>query len=371
MLIGVPTEIKNDEYRVGLTPGSVREIVAQGHSVVVQAGAGAGIGAADTEYTAAGARVLPTAEEVFGRAEMIVKVKEPQAAERKRLRRGQVLFTYLHLAPDPDQTRDLLASGVTAIAYETITAPGGGLPLLAPMSEVAGRMSVQAGAHCLEKAQGGMGVLLGGVPGVPPAKIVILGGGVVGYNAARIAVGSGAHVVVLDRSLNVLRRLDELFGPRIVTVFSNQENVERHVLSADLVIGAVLVPGAAAPKLVSREMVAKMKPGSVLVDVAIDQGGCFETSRPTTHAEPTYVVDGVVHYCVANMPGGVPRTSTYALNNATLPYVSDLAGRGYREAMKANPHLLAGLNVHEGKVTCREVAEALGLDFAEPSSAIG
>ena len=370
MLIGVPKEIKNHEYRVGLTPGSVREIVAQDHAVVVQAGAGAGIGAADTEYTAAGARVLPTAEEVFERAEMIVKVKEPQAAERKRLKRGQVLFTYLHLAPDPEQTRDLLSSGVTAIAYETITAPGGGLPLLAPMSEVAGRMSVQAGAHCLEKAQGGMGVLLGGVPGVPPAKIVILGGGVVGYNAARIAVGSGAHVVVLDRSLNVLRRLDDLFGPRIVTVFSNQENVERHVLSADLVIGAVLVPGAAAPKLVTREMVAKMKPGSVLVDVAIDQGGCFETSRPTTHAEPTYVVDGVVHYCVANMPGGVPRTSTYALNNATLPYVSELAGRGYREAMKANPHLLAGLNVHEGKVTCHEVAEALGLSFAEPSSAL-
>jgi alanine dehydrogenase len=370
MLIGVPKEIKNHEYRVGLTPGSVREVVAQGHPVVVQAGAGAGIGAGDADYTAAGARVLPTAEEVFERAEMIVKVKEPQAAERKRLKRGQVLFTYLHLAPDPEQTRDLLASGVTAIAYETITAPGGGLPLLAPMSEVAGRMSVQAGAHCLEKAQGGMGVLLGGVPGVPPAKIVILGGGVVGYNAARIAVGSGAHVVVLDRSLHVLRRLDDLFGPRIVTVFSNQENVERHVLSADLVIGAVLVPGAAAPKLVSRQMVAKMKPGSVLVDVAIDQGGCFETSRPTTHAEPTYIVDGVVHYCVANMPGGVPRTSTYALNNATLPYVSELAGRGYRDAMKANPHLLAGLNVHEGKVTCREVAEALGLEFAEPSGAL-
>src|SRR5688572_8366300 len=276
MLIGVPKEIKNHEYRVGLTPGSVREIVAQGHPVVVQAGAGAGIGAADTEYTAAGARVLPTAEEVFERAEMIVKVKEPQAAERKRLKREPVLCTYLHLAPDPEQTRDPPVRGVTAIAYETITAPGGGLPLLAPMSEVAGRMSVQAGAHCLEKAQGGMGVLLGGVPGVPPAKIVILGGGVVGYNAARIAVGSGAHVVVLDRSLNVLRRLDDLFGPRIVTVFSNQENVERHVLSADLVIGAVLVPGAAAPKLVSRELVATVQPGSVLVDGAIDQGGRCE-----------------------------------------------------------------------------------------------
>jgi alanine dehydrogenase len=370
MLIGVPKEIKNHEYRVGLTPASVREVVAHGHQVIVQSTAGMGIGATDADYKAAGAQVLPTAEEVFARAQMVIKVKEPQAEERKRLKRGQVLFTYLHLAPDPEQARDLLASGVTGIAYETITAPGGGLPLLAPMSEVAGRMSVQAGAHCLEKAAGGMGILLGGVPGVPPARIAILGGGVVGYNAARIAIGSGAHVVVLDRNLNVLRRLDDIFGPRVVTVFSNAENIEKNVLSADLVIGAVLVAGAAAPKLVSRAMVSRMKPGSVLVDVAIDQGGCFETSRPTTHADPTYVVDGVVHYCVANMPGGVPRTSTYALNNATLPYVLELAEHGYREAMKRNPHLLAGLNVHEGKLTCREVAEALGHDYVEAAKAI-
>jgi alanine dehydrogenase len=370
MRIGVPKEIKNHEYRVGLTPASVREIVGHGHEVNVQASAGAGIGATDADYLAAGARVLPSAKEVFASAEMIVKVKEPQAVERKRLRKGQVLFTYLHLAPDPRQAKDLVASGVTAVAYETITAPGGGLPLLAPMSEVAGRMAVQAGAHCLEKAAGGMGILLGGVPGVPPAKIVILGGGVVGYNAARIAVGSGAHVVILDRSINVLRRMDDIFGASVVTVFSNRENIEKHVLSADLVIGAVLVAGAAAPRLVTREMVKRMKPGSVLVDVAIDQGGCFETSRPTTHAEPTYVVDGVVHYCVANMPGGVPRTSTYALNNATLPYVLELAGKGWKAAMKGNPHLLAGLNVHEGKVTCREVAEALGYRHVEAASQV-
>ncbi len=368
MLIGVPKEVKNHEYRVGLTPASVREIVAHGHKVMVQSGAGAGIGAGDADYVAAGSHVVSEAEEVFARAQMIVKVKEPQAAERKQLRPGQVLFTYLHLAPDPEQTKDLMAGGAVCIAYETITAPGGGLPLLAPMSEVAGRMAVQAGAHCLEKAQGGMGILLGGVPGVPPAKIVILGGGVVGFNAAAIAVGSGAHVVVLDRNLDRLRRIDELLGARVVTVFSNKDNVQRHVLSADLVIGAVLVPGAAAPKLVTRQMVGRMKPGAVLVDVAIDQGGCFETSRPTTHTAPTYVVDGVVHYCVANMPGGVPRTSTYALNNATLPYVLELADRGYREAMKKNPHLLAGLNVHEGKVTCREVAEALGHPYADPAA---
>jgi alanine dehydrogenase len=301
---------------------------------------------------------------------MIVKVKEPQAAERARLRRGQVLFTYLHLAPDPEQTRELVASGAVCIAYETITSPGGGLPLLAPMSEVAGRMAVQAGAHCLEKTQGGMGILLGGVAGVAAAKIVILGAGVVGTNAAQIAVGSGARVVVMDRNIDTLRRIDEIFGARVMTIFSNRDNLEKHVLSADLVIGAVLVPGAAAPKLVSREMVARMKPGSVLVDVAIDQGGCFETSRATTHSHPTYLVDGVVHYCVANMPGGVPRTSTYALNNATLPYVLALAGRGYRDAMKRDPHLLAGLNVHEGKVTNREVAEALGLAYTPPSAVL-
>ena len=369
MLIGVPKEIKDQEYRVGLTPASVREIVANGHKVLVETKAGAGIGATDEDYQSAGADVAASAEEVFARAEMIVKVKEPQAVERKRLRRGQVLFTYLHLAPDPEQTRELAASGATCIAYETITSATGGLPLLAPMSEVAGRMAVQAGAHCLEKTQGGMGILLGGVPGVPPAKIVILGAGVVGSNAAQIAVGTGAQVVVMDRNIDTLRRIDSLFGARVMTVFSNRDNLEKHVLSADLVIGAVLVPGAAAPKLVTREMVARMKPGSVLVDVAIDQGGCFETSRATTHTNPTYVVDGVVHYCVANMPGGVPRTSTYALNNATLPYVLALAS-GHREALKRNAHLLAGLNVHEGKVTCREVAEALGHSYVEPIVAL-
>jgi alanine dehydrogenase len=370
MLIGVPREVKDQEHRVGLTPASVREIAAHGHEALVETGAGEGIGASDADYTRAGAKVAATAAEVFERAEMIVKVKEPQPAERKRLKRGQVLFTYLHLAPDPDQARDLVASGAVCIAYETITAPGGGLPLLAPMSEVAGRMAVQAGAHCLEKAQGGMGILLGGVVGVPPAKIVILGAGVVGANAAQIAVGSGAHVVVLDRNIEALRRIEGLFGARAVTVFSNRDNLERHVLSADLVIGAVLVPGAAAPKLVTREMVKRMKPGSVLVDVAIDQGGCFETSKPTTHTHPTYVVDGVVHYCVANMPGGVPRTSTYALNNATLPYVLALADQGYRDAMRRNPHLLAGLNVHEGVVTNRAVAEALGYSYRNAASAI-
>ncbi len=351
MLIGVPREIKDQEHRVGLTPASVREIVMRGHKVIVQAGAGAGIGADD--------------------AEMIVKVKEPQAEERKRLRRGQVLFTYLHLAPDPEQTRDLVASGAVCIAYETITDAAGGLPLLAPMSEVAGRMAVQAGAHCLEKAQGGMGILLGGVAGVPPAKVVVLGAGVVGSNATQIAVGSGAHVVVIDRSMDKLRRIDERFGARAVTVYSNQDNVEHHVLSADLVIGAVLIAGAAAPKLVTREMVARMKPGAVLVDVAIDQGGCFETSRPTTHTNPTYLVDRVVHYCVANMPGGVPRTSTYALNNATLTYVLALADLGYRDAMKRDPHLAAGLNVHAGKVTNRQVAEALGYSFEDTARALG
>jgi alanine dehydrogenase len=370
MLIGVPREIKEQEFRVGLTPASVGEIVAQGHGVLVEAGAGAGIGASDAHYAAAGAGIAATAEEVFARAGMIVKVKEPQASERRRLRRGQVLFTYLHLAPDPDQARDLLASGAVAVAYETITAPGGGLPLLAPMSEVAGRMAVQAGAHCLERAQGGMGILLGGVPGVPPAKIVVIGAGVVGYNAAKVAVGSGARVVVLDRSLDKLRRIDDLLGARVVTVFSNRATVGQHVLSADLVIGAVLVPGAAAPKLVTRDVVARMKPGAVLVDVAIDQGGCFETSRPTTHTHPTYIVDGVVHYCVANMPGGVPRTSTYALNNATLPYVLELAARGYREAMRRNPHLLAGLNIHDGRVANREVADALGLPYLDALEAL-
>ena len=371
MRIGVPWEIKNNEFRVGLTPASVREVAAHGHEVLVESGAGAGIGATDADYGAAGAKVVPNADEVFARAEMIVKVKEPQAQERRRLRAGQVLFTYLHLAPDPEQAKDLAASGAIAIAYETVTAPGGGLPLLAPMSEVAGRLAVQAGAHCLEKRQGGMGVLLGGVPGVPPAKIAVLGAGVVGANAALIAVGSGANVVVLDRSLEALRRIESRFGARAITVHSNRETLEKHVLSADLVIGAVLVAGAEAPKLVTREMVARMKPGAVLVDVAIDQGGCFETSHPTTHDAPTFVVDRVVHYCVANMPGAVPRTSTYALNNATLPFVLALAGEGWRAALRRDPHLRAGLNVYEGRITNREVAQALGLAFADPAAALG
>ena len=361
MLIGVPKEIKSQEYRVGLTPASVRELIAHGHRVMVERDAGAGISTADSVYEAAGATIAGDASEVFAQVEMIVKVKEPQAAERRRLRPGQILFTYLHLAPDPEQTKDLMQSGAICIAYETVTAPGGGLPLLAPMSEVAGRMSVQAGAHNLEKAQGGMGILLGGVAGVPPAKIVILGAGVVGSNATQMAVGSGAQVVVLDRDVDALRRIERLFGARAITVFSSRDSIERHVLSADLVIGAVLIPGAAAPRLVPRKMVGAMKPGAVVVDVAIDQGGCFDTSRATTHAEPTYMVDRVVHYCVANMPGGVPRTSTYALNNATLPYVLTLADQGFRRALEDHPHLRAGLNVCHGKLTCTGVAEALDL----------
>ena len=365
MLIGVPREIKDQEYRVGLTPASVREIVAHGHEVLVEASAGSGIGAADGDYTRAGAVIAASAEEVFRRAAMIVKVKEPQAAERQRLQRGQVLFTYLHLAPDPEQTRDLVASGAVCVAYETITAAGGGLPLLAPMSEVAGRMAVQAGAHCLEKAQGGMGILLGGVAGVAPAKIVVLGAGVVGTNATQIAVGSGAHVVVLDRSIEALRRIEGLFGARAVTVFSNRENLEKHVLSADLVIGGVLVPGGAAPKLVTREMVGRMKKGAVLVDVAIDQGGCFETSHPTTHTHPTYMVDGIVHYCVANMPGAVPVTSTRALTNATLPYVLHVADAGVAQASRENPGLAKGVNVVGGKLTYQPVAEATGQPYTE------
>ena len=370
MLIGVPREIKSQEYRVGLTPASVRELTAHGHEVLVERDAGAGINTADSLYQAAGANIVSGAEEIYARAQMIVKVKEPQPEERRRLKPGQILFTYLHLAPDPEQTADLVESGAICIAYETVTAPGGGLPLLAPMSEVAGRMSVQVGAHNLEKTQGGMGILLGGVPGVPPAKIVILGAGVVGSNAAQIAVGSGARVVVLDRNIDALRRIDSLLGARAITVFSNRDNIERHVLSADLVIGAVLIPGAATPKLVSRQMVSAMKPGAVVVDVAIDQGGCVETSHPTTHAEPTYVIDRVVHYCVANMPGGVPRTSTFALNNATLPYVLLLADQGYRRALQDHPPLRAGLNVCAGKVTCREVAEALHYPYHDALQAL-
>jgi len=368
--IGVPKEVKVHEYRVGLTPSSVREVVAHGHAVLVQTLAGAGIGATDADYQRAGATIVGGAAEVFGGADMIVKVKEPQAVERRMLREGQVLFTYLHLAPDPDQARDLIASRAICIAYETVTSPAGGLPLLAPMSEVAGRMSVQAGAHCLERAAGGMGVLLGGVAGVAPARIVILGAGVVGRNAAQMAVGSGAQVVVIDRSIDALRHLDAMLGSRVITVYSNRDNVEREVLRADLVVSGVLIPGAAAPKLVTREMLGRMKKGSVIVDVAIDQGGSAETSRPTTHAEPTFVVDGVVHYCVANMPGAVPRTSTYALNNATLPFVLALADHGWRAALKRDPHLKAGLNVAAGKVTYKEVAEALGLSYTAADAAI-
>ncbi len=366
MLVGVPKETKNHEYRVGLTPESVNEVVRHGHSVLVERAAGEGIGASAEDYLRAGADIVDGPAEIFERAELIVKVKEPQAGERAMLRPDQVLFTYLHLAPDPDQTKDLVASGAVCIAYETVTSPSGGLPLLAPMSEVAGRLSVQAGAHCLERAHGGKGKLLGGVPGVDPAKVVIIGGGVVGTHAAHIAIGMGADTWIIDKSADTLKRLWTQFGRPLNTVFSTRTAVERHVLDADLVIGGVLVPGAAAPKLVTKEMIAAMEPGSVVVDVAIDQGGCFETSRPTTHSDPTYVVNGVVHYCVANMPGAVPRTSTYALNNATLPHLVALCNKGYIQALADDVHLRNGLNVHKGDVTNRQVAEALGYPFVEP-----
>lgn len=361
MRIGVPKEIKNHEYRVGLTPASVRELVVRGHQVLVARHAGTAIGLTDALYSAAGAELVDSAGEVFSRAELIVKVKEPQPDECRQLRDGQVLFTYLHLAPDRRQTELLLASGVTAIAYETVTGPQGNLPLLAPMSEVAGRMSIQAGAAALEKSKGGSGVLLGGVPGVAAGKVVILGGGVVGYNAALIAVGVGADVTIVDRSVDRLRWLDDRFGNRIRTLSANRDNIEAAVAEADLTVGAVLIPGAAAPHLIDRPFLQRLRPGSVLVDVSIDQGGCFETSRPTTHAEPTYVVDGIVHYCVANMPGAVARTSTFALNNATLPYVLALADKGYRAALGGDPHLRNGLNVHRGHLTCAPVGEALAI----------
>ena len=370
MLVGVPKEIKVHEYRVGLTPDSVREFVVHGHKVLVETKAGAGIGRSDEDYRVAGAQIAGDAKEVFERAEMIVKVKEPQAPERRMLRDGQILFTYLHLAPDPEQCRDLVASGATCIAYETVTDGYGGLPLLAPMSQVAGRMSIQAGAQCLERAHGGEGILLGGVPGVAPARVVVIGGGVVGENAIMMALGMGADVTVLDKNVDVMMRLVRHFGPAIKTVYSTRAALEEHVLRADLVIGAVLVVGAEAPKLVTADMVKRMLPGSVLVDVAIDQGGCFATSRPTTHAEPTYVVDGIVHYCVANMPGAVPRTSTYALNNVTLPYALALADSGARKALLDNPNFREGLNVHQGKVTYRAVANDLGYDFVEPTQAL-
>ncbi|MEM8849682.1 MAG: alanine dehydrogenase [Pseudomonadota bacterium] len=361
MLIGCPKEIKPQEFRVGLTPAAAMEAIARGHSVIVERGAGLGSGFEDAEYEGVGAETVDTAEEVFARADLIVKVKEPQAVERKRLREGQVLFTYLHLAPDPEQTKDLLASGATCIAYETVTAPGGGLPLLAPMSEVAGRLAPQVGAWTLQKANGGRGVLMGGVPGVGPAQVAVIGGGVVGTHAARIAAGMGAEVIVLDRSLPRMRYLDDVFGQQFKTRFASAGNVAEEIRRADMVIGAVLIPGAAAPKLVSRADLSDMKTGAAIVDVAIDQGGCFETSKATTHEDPIYEVDCVLHYCVANMPGAVARTSTLALGNATLPFLIALADRGWLSACKADPHLAAGLNVHAGQLTYAAVGDALGL----------
>ena len=371
MRVGVPKEIKDNEFRVGLIPASVAELVHHGHSVAVQAGAGDGAGLSDADYREAGAEILRDPAEVFATADMIVKVKEPLAAERRMLRPGQILFTYLHLAPDAAQTRDLLGSGAVCIAYETVTSATGSLPLLVPMSEVAGRLAPQVGAHALEKAQGGRGILLGGVPGVPAADVVILGGGVSGTHAATIAVGMGAHVTVVDRSAETLKRLSAQFGPAITTVFSTRAAIADLVRRADLLIGTVLVPGAAAPKLVSASMVSGMKKGSVIVDIAIDQGGCVETSRATTHSDPTYVVDGVVHYCVANMPGAVARTSTFALNNVTLPFALTLADRGWRSALAADPHLRNGLNICEGHVTCAPVAEAHGLPFKSAEQLTG
>lgn len=370
MLVGVPKEIKNHEYRVGMVPASVRELVLHGHQVMVESDAGKGISISDADYEAAGATVVKTAEEIFSKAELIVKVKEPQPQECKRLHKGQTLFTYLHLAPDLEQTELLLASGCTAIAYETVTDNLGGLPLLSPMSEVAGRMSIQAGAHCLEKAQNGSGVLLGGVPGVTAAKVVVIGGGVVGTNAIRMAMGIEAYVTVLDKSLKRLRELDFQFGSKLNTIYATRDAIEKYVLEADLVIGAVLVPGGAAPKLVSHDMVRKMRPGSVVVDVAIDQGGCFETSKPTTHANPTYIIDHIVHYCVANMPGAVARTSTFALNNATLPFTLALANKGTKVALLSDKYLLDGLNVHEGKLTYQAVAMALNKDYVPALEAL-
>ena len=371
MRVGTVREIKNHEYRVGLTPESVRELAAHGHEVWVESGAGLGIGASDADYRQAGATIKDQAADIFAGCEMVVKVKEPQAVERAQLREGQVLYTYLHLAPDPEQTADLVRSGVTAIAYETVTGPDGTLPLLKPMSQVAGRMSIQAGATALEKAHGGRGVLLGGVPGVLPGRVLIIGGGVVGFNAAQMAVGLGADVTILDRDPEVLERLGIHFESRAKTRFSNRANIEQMICQADLVIGAVLIPGAAAPKLVTRDMLQCMQPGAVLVDVAIDQGGCFETSHATTHADPTYVVDGVVHYCVANMPGAVARTSTYALNNVTLPHALRIADLGWKAALKADPHLAHGLNVSGGKVAYEAVARELGYDYTPVADVLG
>jgi alanine dehydrogenase len=371
MLIGVPKEIKNNEYRIGLTPAGVRELVANGHSVLVQHDGGKGIGLTDEMYVRVGAQIVDSAAEIFQRADMIIKVKEPQPVECAMLRPRQVLYTYLHLAPDPEQTKALVASGATCIAYETVTDRRGGLPLLAPMSEVAGRMSIQAGAHALEKAQGGSGMLLGGVPGVKPAEVLVIGGGVVGINAARIAMGMNARVTVVDRSLDRLKYLDELYGDRLTTIYSTHDAIEERLPETDLVIGAVLIPGAAAPKLIARSQLKLMRPGSVLVDVAIDQGGCFETSKATTHQDPTYEVDGIIHYCVANMPGGVARTSTFALTNATLPFAVQLANKGARQALLDDEHLLNGLNVHDGKVTYKAVADVLGYEYVPSTTALG
>mgnify|MGYP000152466995 FL=1 len=373
MRVGVPSEIKVHEYRVGLTPGAVREYVAHGHQVVVQSGAGAGIMASDDAYRAAGAEIAATAAEIFAGCDMIVKVKEPQPSEWVLLRPGQLLFTYLHLAPDPEQAKGLIASGCTAIAYETVTDDKGTLPLLAPMSEVAGRLAIEAAGEAMRRSEGGAGILLGGVPGVPAGRVTVLGGGVVGTHAARMAVGLGAEVTIVDRSIPRLRQLDELFNGRVRTRYSTLETIDHEISIADAVIGAVLIPGASAPKLVTREMLKRMKPGSVLVDVAIDQGGCFETSHATTHAEPTYVVDGIIHYCVANMPGAVPQTSAAALNNATLPYGLALASKGIAaldDSTETGRGLIAGLNVHQGKVTSQAVADSLGLDFVTPESAL-
>jgi alanine dehydrogenase len=370
MLVGVPQEIKSNEYRVGLTPASVRELIHHGHPVIVESGAGAAIGLYDEDFRRAGAEIVSSDDDIFARAELVVKVKEPQGDERRKLRPGQILFTYLHLAADRELTQALLASGATCLSYETVTDAQGGLPLLAPMSEVAGRMAIQAGAHCLEMEQGGRGMLLGGVPGVAAARVVIIGGGVVGTNAARMAMGLEAHVTVIDKSLPRLYALDLQFGAELNTIFSTVDAIEEHVLGADLVVGAVLVPGAAAPKLVSEDIVRGMKKGAVIVDVAIDQGGCFATSRPTTHAEPTYVLHGVVHYCVANMPGAVARTSTFALNNATLPFVVALADKGLKRALKEDPHLMNGLNLHGSRVTHSAVATALSLPYVKAEQAL-
>ncbi|WP_273150733.1 alanine dehydrogenase [Methylophaga thiooxydans] len=368
MLIGVPKEIKNHEYRVGLTPAGVRELSKAGHSVLVEHDAGAAIGLFNDAYQQAGAEIVTAADAIFQRAELIVKVKEPLTAERQQLRPNQILFTYLHLAPDIEQTRDLLNSGASCIAYETVTDAHGGLPLLAPMSEVAGRMAIQAGAHALEKTQGGMGVLLGGVPGVVAANVIVLGGGVVGINAARMAMGLGANVTVLDKSLERIKQLDAQFGPQLKTLFATTESIEQSIQTADMVVGAILLPGATAPKLITRTMLASMKTGAVLVDVSIDQGGCFESSKPTTHDAPTYQEQGVIHYCVANMPGAVARTSTFALTNATLPFIMALAQKGLKGALLDDKHLLAGLNIYRGQVTYQAVAEAHGYDYSSPES---